>query len=42
MINYRSYKHFSSETFTKDLLDKLSNEVPVNNDKGYKAPMNKY
>ena len=26
IINYRSYKHFSNDTFRKDLIDKLSNE----------------
>ena len=29
-----SYKHFSNETFIKDLLDRLSVEVFVNNDNG--------
>ena len=32
IINYRSYKHFSNETFRKDLLDRLSNGVLLNND----------
>ena len=27
-----SYKHFSNETFRKDLQDRLSNEVLLNND----------
>ena len=26
IINYRCYKHFSNDTFRKDLIDKLSNE----------------
>ena len=32
IINYRSYKHFSNDTFRKDLIDKLSNEKFVIND----------
>ena len=32
IINYRSYKHFSNDTFRKDLIDKLSNEELVIND----------
>ena len=32
IINYRSYTHFSNDTFRKDLLDKLSNEELVIND----------
>ena len=36
IINYRSYKHFSNETFRKDLIDKLSNEKFVINDEGLK------
>ena len=36
IINYRSYKHFSNDTFRKDLIDKLSNEEFVINDDGLK------
>ena len=36
IINYRSYKHFSNDTFRKDLIDKLSNEKFVINDDGLK------
>ena len=36
IINYRSYKHFSSDTFRKDVIDKLSNEKFVTNDDGLK------
>ena len=36
IINYRSYKHFSNDTFRKDLIDKLSNEELVINDDGLK------
>ena len=36
IINYRSYKHFSNDTFRKDLIDKLSNEELVINDDGMK------
>ena len=36
IINYRSYKHFSNNTFRKDLIDKLSNEKFVINDDGLK------
>ena len=36
IINYRSYKHFSSDTFRKDVIDKLSNEKFVINDDGLK------
>ena len=36
IINYRSYKHFSNDTFRKDLIDKLSNEKFVTNDDGLK------
>ena len=36
IINYRSYKHFSNNTFRKDLIDKLSNEELVINDDGLK------
>ena len=35
-INYRSYKHFSNDTFSKDLMDKLSNEKFVINGDGLK------
>ena len=35
-INYRSYKHFSNDTFRKDLIYKLSNEKFVINDDGMK------
>ena len=34
IIYYRSYKHFLNKTFRKDVLDRLSNEVFVNNDNG--------
>ena len=34
ITNYGSYKHFSKGTFIKNLLDRLSNEVFVNNDNG--------
>ena len=34
--NCRSYKHFSNDTFRKDLIDKLSNEELVINDDGLK------
>ena len=33
---YRSYKHFSNDTFRKDLIDKLSNEKFIINDEGLK------
>ena len=33
-INYRSYKHFSSEAYRESLLHELSKEVFVNNDDG--------
>ena len=36
IINYRSYKHFSNDTFRKDLIDKLSNEKFVIKDGGLK------
>ena len=36
IINYRSYKHFSNDTFRKDLIDKLSNEKFVITDDGLK------
>ena len=36
IINYRSYKHFSNDTFRKDLIDKLSNEKFVINNDGLK------
>ena len=36
IINYRSYKHFSNNTFRKDLIDKLSDEKFVINDDGLK------
>ena len=36
IINYRSYKHFSNDTFRKDLIDKLSNGKFVINDGGLK------
>ena len=36
ITNYRSYKHFSNDTFRKDLIDKLSNEKFVINDDGLK------
>ena len=36
IMNYRSYKHFSNDTFRKDLTDKLSNEKFVINDHGLK------
>ena len=36
IINCRSYKHFSNDTFRKDLIDKLSNEELVINDDGLK------
>ena len=36
IINYRSYKHFSNDTFRKDLIDKLSTEELVINDDGMK------
>ena len=36
IINYRSYKHFSIDTFRKDLIDKLPNEELVINDDGMK------
>ena len=36
IINYRSYKHFSNDTFRKDLIDKLFNEKFVINDDGLK------
>ena len=32
IVNYRSYKHSSNETFIKDFLNRLSNEVFVYND----------
>ena len=35
-INYRSYQHFSNDTFRKDLIYKLSNEKFVINDDGMK------
>ena len=37
IINHRSYKHFSNDTFRKDLIDKLSNEELVINDDGLKS-----
>ena len=36
IINYRSCKHFSNDTFREDLTDKLSNERFVINDDGLK------
>ena len=36
IINYRSYKHFSNDTFRKYLIDKLSNEKFAVNDDGLK------
>ena len=36
IINYRSNKHFSNDTFRKDVTDKLSNEKFVINDDGLK------
>ena len=36
IINYRSYKHFSNDTFRKYLIDKLSNEELVINVDGLK------
>ena len=35
VIHYRSYKYFSNEYFEKCLLEKLSNEVLVNNDNDF-------
>ena len=35
IINYRSYKHFSNETFRESLLEKLSQQTFVNNDHGF-------
>ena len=35
-MNYTSYKHLSNDTFRKDLIDKLSNEMFVTNDDGLK------
>ena len=35
MINYRSYKHFSNETYRESLINKLSQENFVNNDDGF-------
>ena len=34
-INYRSYKHFSSEVFREGLLGKLSQQTFANNDYGF-------
>ena len=34
VINYRSYRDFSNETFRVSLINNLSNEVFVNNDDG--------
>ena len=34
LINYRSYKNFSSEAFRESLLEKLSKEIFENNDEG--------
>ena len=34
VINYRSYRYFSNETFRVSLIKNLSNEVFVNNDDG--------
>ena len=34
LINYRSYKNFSNETFRECLLERLSNEIFENNDEG--------
>ena len=34
IINYRSYKHFSNDTFKKDRIDMLSTEKFVINDDG--------
>ena len=36
VINYRSYRDFSNETFRVSLMNNLSNEVFVNNDDGLK------
>ena len=36
VIHYRSYKHFSNEYSRKCLLEKLSQEVLVNNDDGFR------
>ena len=34
-IDYRSFKHFANEEFRKSLIDKLSNQIYVNNDDGF-------
>ena len=34
VINYRSHRDFSNETFRVSLINNLSNEVFVNNDDG--------
>ena len=34
IINYRSYKHFSSEAYRESLLQELSKEIFVDNDEG--------
>ena len=33
-MNYRSYKHFSSEAYRESLLQELSKEIFVDNDEG--------
>ena len=33
--NYRSFKYFSKEEFRKSLIDKLTNQIYVNNNDGF-------
>ena len=35
LINYRSYKHFTNEAYTENLINKLSQENFVNNKDGF-------
>ena len=35
IINYRSFKHFSSEEFRKSLIDNLSNQIYTNSNDGF-------